>query len=163
MRCEHKSISGDVDFLAATRNAVATKCTVPARRCESASSSRRPFLTVRTLGGVPTVKRRRRSSRARTFAFSLPRRQQLAILDFPELRAELARRQRVLLTQLGLDIMGAGFGLNATARLLGVSASRLCTWFQDYRRSGPTMFRSKAQVSRLSKRTACKISFHLAL
>ena len=157
-----KSISGDDDFLASSRKAEVGKCTHRHSDAPSTSGAHRPSLTVRALPHVPVVKRRRRSARA-AFPFSLPRGQQLLLLDFPELRRELARRQRILLTQLALAIMSAGFGHNATARLLQVSSSRLCTWLQDYRRSGAAGVQPESRASRLSERNPCKISFHLAL
>ena len=156
-------ISGNDGFSTATREAAAQKCTTPARRRESTPDSRRPFLTVRNLRRVPTVKRRRRSTRSWTFPFSLPRRQQLLLLDLPELRLELARRQRLLIAQLALGLMSGGVGLNAAARLLGVSASRLCTWCQSARRIGSPLGETKSRASRLSERTPCKISFYLSL
>jgi hypothetical protein len=156
-----ETISDNPHFPEALRRAVTEKCTMSARRREPVWGARRPFLSVRELGHRPA--RRRLSTRPRTFPFSLPRRQQLALLDFPVLRRELARRRRLFLTELGIAIMGAGFSLNAAARLLRVSSARLCVWRQAYRSAGPSGLRSKSQADRSCKQAPCKISFWLAL
>jgi hypothetical protein len=95
--------------------------------------------------------------------FSLPRRLQLALLDCPEIRCELERRRRVFIAEVAIDIMGAGFGLNATARILGVSAGRLCTWCQAYRRSGAAGLRSQSQTALSSRQAPCRFSLFLTL
>jgi hypothetical protein len=156
-----KQISGYVG-LSETRKA-SDQCTKPAKRCAPVQGAHRPLLTVRNLNHVPAVKRRRRPARVHTFPFSLPRRQQLALLDFPALRRELEQRRRLFLTELGIAIMGAGFSLNATARLLRVSSARLCVWRQAYSRSGQAGLRSKSQADRSCKQLPCKISFWVAL
>ena len=173
MPCK-KSISSNEGGQAVSRKASA-KCTLLGRRRAPGDDTRRPFLlpsegtaqapaiTVRGLAPQPEQKRRRRSSRPPAFAFSLPRRQQLAMLEFPELQRELAQRRRVFLTELGLCIMGAGFGLNATARILRVSAARLCVWCQAYRRSGASGLRSQSAPVRSCRPAPCRISFFLAL
>ena len=163
-----KSISSSPGGQAVSRKASA-ECTLLGRRRVSSPGARRPFflpsegtaqtpaITVRGLAPQPEQKRRRRSSRPPAFAFSLPRRQQLAMLEFPELQRELAQRRRIFLTELGLAVMGA------TARILRVSAARLCVWTQAYRRSGAAGLCSQRKTSRSCKPPPCRVSFFLAL
>lgn len=121
----------------------------------SSRVSRASLITVRSLGHVPAVRRRRRAARLGTFPFALPRRQQLLLLNLPELRDELRRRERQFLTRLAMDLRGAGIGHNAVARLLGVSASRLCVWLQEYRPSH--------RGEHLRRPAACSISVYFRL
>lgn len=156
-----KLISGPDDSSASWK--AAEQCTTPAKRCAPVHGARRSSFTVRALARPAGPKRRRKSTRAHTFAFSVPRRLQLALLDCPEVRCELARRRRVFLTELAVDITLAGFSLNAAAHILGVSPGRLCTWLQRYRRSGPAGLRSQSQTALSNRQAPCRFSFFLAL
>lgn len=121
------------------------------------------FFTVRDLGHVRAVGRGRRAAGRGSFPFPLPRRQQLLLLDLPELRHELARRQRIFLTELAGNIMSVGFGHNATARLLRVSPSRLCAWFQAYSRLGRDGLAGSQRVASPMRPAPCKVVIYLTL
>jgi hypothetical protein len=170
-----KSISGNVESSDTSRKAVAANYSLSAGRRALLHGARRPFfrpseqsirppvVTVRSLARPAGPRRRRRSARVHVHPFSLPRRLQLALLDCPEIRCELERRRRVFLAEVASDIMGAGFGLNATARILGMSAGRLCVWVKTYRRSGAAGLRSQSQTALSSRQAPCRFSLFLTL
>lgn len=179
MPAESDQFSNEPECTDASRQAADGAVISLARRRKPFPSLRRPFLpdpgaaassgatgsliTERALGHLRAVRRRRRAAGLGTFPFPLPRRQQLLLLDLPDLRKELARRKRVFLTELARNIMGAGFGHNATARLLGISPSRLCTWLQTYRRFGGDGLIGVRKVASAMMPPPCKITIYLVL
>jgi hypothetical protein len=73
----------------------------------------------------------------RSFRVRLPKKAQMALLDLPELQRQIEGREKAIKVELAQRLLAHGFGLNRSARLLGVPPSALHGWLKIYREQGP--------------------------
>jgi hypothetical protein len=92
--------------------------------------------------------------------FFMPRKSQIAILDFPELRWQSKWQRRLWVVTVAKALTQGKFcSLNAAARILGVPASSLCVQLQRFNSSGEAGLRPARCTT--STATVCRLSVYL--